>query len=67
VLAVADDSFQYWSQLRLAYGFFVPLRKYRGRDLNVLAQLIGGMSAQKKAVEKCGFALRELEVLQPLL
>ena len=66
VLAVTHNGFQYRTQLRLADGFFVPLGQDGGGDLDVLAQLVGGMPAQEQAVEKGGLALRELKILQPL-
>jgi hypothetical protein len=67
VLAVLDDAFQNRTKLRLALGFAVPLREHRGGDANVAAQFVSGMAAQEKAIEKRGFALRELEVLQGLI
>ena len=64
VLAILDDAFQNRTKLGLALGFAIPLSKHRGGDANVAAQFVGGMATKEKAVEKRGFALRELEVLQ---
>jgi len=67
VLAILDDAFQNRTKLGLAFGFAIPLREHRGGDADVAAQFVGGMAAQEKPVEKRGFALRELEVLQSLV
>jgi hypothetical protein len=67
VLAVLNDAFQDGAKLGLALGFAIPLCENGGGDANVASQFIGGMASQKEAVEKCGFALRELEVLQSLV
>jgi hypothetical protein len=64
VLAILNHAFQDGAKLRLALGFAIPLREDSGGYANVAAQFVGGVTAQKEAVEKCGFALRELEVLQ---
>jgi len=64
VLAVLNDAFQHRTKLGLALGFAVPFGEDCGRDANIAAEFIGGVAAEKKAVEKRGFALRELEVLQ---
>lgn len=64
VLAVLDDAFQHRTKLRLALGFAVPFSEHCGRDANVAAEFIGRVATEKKTVEKRGFALRELEVLQ---
>jgi hypothetical protein len=64
VLAILHDPLEQRAKLRLADGFFVPLGKDSGGDLNVLPKLVGRMAAEEKAVEKRGFALRELEFLQ---
>ena len=63
VLAILDDAFQDRTKFGLALGFAIPLGEHRGGDANVAAQFIGGMAAKEKAIEKRGFALRELEVL----
>ena len=67
VLAILDDAFQNGAKLGLALGFAIPFGKHRGGDANVAAQFVGGMATKEKAVEKRGFALRELEVLQDLV
>ena len=64
VLAVLDDAFQHRTKLRLALGFAVPFSEHCGRDANVAAEFIGRVATEKKTVEKCGLALRELEILQ---
>ena len=64
VLAVLDDAFQDRTKLGLALAFAVPFSEDCGRDANVAAEFIGRVATEKKTVEKCGFALRELEVLQ---
>jgi hypothetical protein len=64
VLAVLDDAFQNRTKLGLALGFAIPFSEHRGWHANVAAEFIGGVAAEKKAVEKSGFALRKLEVLQ---
>jgi hypothetical protein len=66
VLAVAENLFQAGAQLRLFHGFAIPLGKHGGGNLDIAAQLLGRMAAQKETVEKGGFTLRELEVLQRL-
>jgi len=67
VLAVLDDAFQNRTKLRLSLGFAIPFCEHRGGDANVAAEFVGGMAAKEKAIEKRGFALRELEVLQGLV
>ena len=64
VLAVLNDAFQDRTKLGLALGFAVPFSEHCGRDANVAAEFISRVAAEKKTVEKGGFALRELEVLQ---
>jgi hypothetical protein len=64
VLAILNYAFQNGAKLGLALGFAIPLGENGGGYANVAAEFIGGMASQKEAVEKCGFALRELEVLQ---
>lgn len=67
VLAVLDDAFQNRTKLGLALGFAIPLGEHGGGYANIAAQFVGGMAAKEKAIEKRGFALRELEVLQSLV
>lgn len=64
VLTVADDPFKQRAQLRLPPRLAVPFRQDGCRNLYIPAQLLGGVAAQKQAIEKCCFALRELKVLQ---
>jgi hypothetical protein len=64
VTPVFHHAFKNGTELRLALCLAVPLGENGGWDADIAAQFIGGMAAEKQAVEKCGFALRELEVLQ---
>jgi hypothetical protein len=66
VLSILHDFFKDGPQLGSADGFLVPFGENRGGDLDIAAQFFGGMAAQKKAVEKSGFTLRELKVEQRL-
>jgi len=66
VLPVLNDFFQHGSKFRSAHGFLVPLGEHGRGNLYVAAELIGGMAAEKQAVEKGRLALRELKVLQGL-
>src|ERR1700679_2464868 len=64
MLAVLHDPFQHRPKLRSAHGFLVPFRQnYRG-NLDVLAQFLSRMAAEKEAVEKGRLALRIFEFLQ---
>jgi len=60
--AVFDHAGKDVTKLRLALRFAMPLGEDCGRHFDVAAQLLGGMAAQKEAVEKSGFALRKIEV-----
>ena len=64
VLPVLNHTFQNRTKLRLALRFPVPLGKDCSRDADVAAQLVGRVTAEEEAVEKCRLSLRELEVLQ---
>jgi len=50
-------------ELRVAFRFAVPFGKHSGGNLNIPPQLVGGMPAQKEAIEKCCFALGEIEIV----
>ena len=58
VLAVLDDAFENRPKLRLAFGFAIPFGEHGGGDADVAAEFVGGMAAQKEAVEnaasRCG-------------
>lgn len=62
--AIVDDALEERTKKRLVNGFAIPFCESGGGDGNVATQLIGGMAAEKEAVKKRGFTLRELEVLQ---
>jgi len=64
VAAVVDNTFEQAAQMGLPLGFPVPLGQHRCGHRDIPAELVGRMPAQKKAVKKGRFALRELEVLQ---
>ena len=66
VLAVLNHSFENRAKRGLALRFAIPLGEDRCGDANVAAEFVSRMAAEKEAVEKRGFALRELEVLQSL-
>ena len=66
VLAVANHAFEQRTKARLAFRFAVPFGEHRGRHFNIAAKFFGGMTSQKKPVEKSGFALRELKILRRL-
>jgi hypothetical protein len=66
VLTVAKNLLESRAQLRLFYGLAIPFGKNGGWNLDIAAELLGRMAAQKETVEESGFALRELEVLQRL-
>src|SRR6202453_5060785 len=64
MLAVLHDPFQHRPKLRSAHGFLVPFRQnYRG-NLDVLAQFLSRMAAEKEALEKGRLALRVFKFLQ---
>src|ERR1700734_2474876 len=64
MLAVLHDPFQHRPKLWSAHGFLVPFRQnYRG-NLDVLAQFLSRMPAEKEAIEKGRLALRVFEFLQ---
>jgi hypothetical protein len=62
VAAVFQHAREDTAQLRLALRFPVPFGKHGGRNLDIPAKLLGGVSAEKKAIEKGRFALRILEI-----
>ena len=62
VPAEFDDPLEDNAQSRLARSLTIPLGEDRRRNLNIPAKLVGGMSAQKEAVEKCSLALREFKI-----
>jgi hypothetical protein len=64
MLAVADDALEDGTKFGLLDGFLVPLRENASGNLDVFSKFFRGMSTKKQAVEKRGFALREIEVLQ---
>ena len=64
MLTVTDDPFEQRAQLGLPPRLAVPFRQDGSRNLDIPAQLLCGVAAQKQAIEKCRFALRELKVLQ---
>jgi hypothetical protein len=66
VTAILDDAFKHGAKVRLALRFAVPFGEHGGRDGDVTAELFGFVAAQEEAIEKRGFALRELEILQDL-
>src|SRR5271167_1139331 len=67
VLALLGDAFEDRAKLRLAFGLAIPFREDSRGDANVAAKLVSRVTAQKEAVEKSGFTLRELEVLQSFI
>jgi hypothetical protein len=67
VLAVANDALEHGPQLGLADRLFIPLCEDAGRNLNVSPEFFGGVPAKEEAVEKSGFALREIKLLQEFL
>lgn len=67
VAAIFDDALEHRAEARLALGFAVPFGKYGGRYGDIPAKLFGFMATQEEAIEKRGFPLRKLEVLQDLL
>ena len=64
VATIFDDPFEHRAKMRLPLGFTVPFGKNGGGDGDIPAKLFGLVAAQEEAVEKSGFPLRELEVLQ---
>jgi hypothetical protein len=64
VAAIFDDPFEHRAEARLALGFTVPFSKNGGGYGDIPAKLVGFVASQEEAVEKGGFSLRELEVLQ---
>ena len=53
-------------ELRVAFGFAMPLGEHGAGNFDVAPQLIRGMATQEKTVEKSGFALRILEVVESI-
>jgi len=53
-----EDIAQFWIAFRVA----VPFCEDRGRHFDVAPELFGRVAAQKEAVEKSSFSLRESEV-----
>jgi hypothetical protein len=66
VLPVLNHTFQDRTELRLAFRFAIPLGENGCGDADVAAKLVGRVTAEKEAVKKRGFTLRELKVLQSL-
>ena len=64
VAPVIEHALEDVFQLRVALGFAMPFGENGAGHLDVAPQLVGGMAAQKQAVEKRGLALRILEILQ---
>jgi hypothetical protein len=67
VLAVLHDAFENRAELRLALGFAIPLCEDSRGNANIAAKFVSRVTAQEEAVEKRGFTLRELEVLQSFI
>src|SRR6266852_4662573 len=65
--AVLHDARQNIAQAGLAFGFAMPFDQHGRRHLDVAAKLLCRMTAQEQSVEKCRFALREVEVVQCLV
>src|SRR5712692_2767434 len=51
------------TQLRVALRFTVPFGQDCGRNFDIPAQLLRGMAAQEQAVEKSGFPLRKVKIV----
>lgn len=64
VTPVTDHFFQHRPEPRLVLRFAVPFGQNDGRHFDILAQLIRRVAAQKEAIEKGRFPLRELKILQ---
>src|SRR5438270_4765866 len=64
VAPVIDHALKNIFQLRVAFGLAVPLGEDGAGNLDIATQLVGGMTAEKQAVEKRRLALRILEILQ---
>lgn len=63
VSAVLHHAHEDVAQFRFALRFAMPLRQNQRGNLDVPPQLLSGMAAQEKPVEKCGFPLGEIEVM----
>jgi hypothetical protein len=62
VAAVFHHAGKNVAQLRLAFGFTMPLGEDRRWHFDIAAQLFGGMAAKEEPVKKSGLPLRNIEV-----
>ena len=63
VPAVVHHARKYISKLRIAFCFSMLFGENYSGDFDISPQFVRGMAAQKQAVEKGGFTLREVEVM----
>ena len=63
VTAIIDHAREDVAELRVMLRFAVPLRKNRGGNFDVAAELFGRMAAQEKAIENCRLPLWKVEVM----
>src|SRR5258708_1356225 len=63
VPGVVHHARKYFWKLRIAFGLSVPFGENHGGDFDISPQFVRGMAAQKQAVKKGGFTLREVEVM----
>jgi hypothetical protein len=62
VAAIFEHAGENVPQLGFALGFAMPLRKNRGGNFDILAQLFRGMPAKEQTVEKRRFPLRKFQI-----
>ena len=63
VAAVFDQASEDIAKTRLALGLAMPFNQHRLRNLDVPAQLFGGMPPKEQAVEEGRLPLREVEIV----
>lgn len=67
VAAIVNHAGEDVAELGVALGFAMPFGKNHAGDFDVAPQLVCGMATQEQAVEKGGFALREVEIQQHIV
>jgi hypothetical protein len=61
--AIVEHARKDVAQRGITFRFAMPFDQDRGGNFDVAAKLFRGMATQEQAVKKCGFSLREVEVV----
>jgi hypothetical protein len=62
VAPVFNHARKYATEVRFALGVFVPLGENRRGNLDVAAQLVGGMSTEEQTVKESSLTLRKSKI-----